>query len=71
METKQKLIRFCILGAVLLALPSAVRADVVLATNNGAISIIPYSCFRGTLIIPSSTNGYPITKSHLINALRV
>ena len=61
MKTKRNLIQFCLLGALLLALPSVVQAQFDFTTNDGTITITEYTGFGGDVIIPDSTNGLPIT----------
>ena len=45
---------------LLLALPAA-RAQFTYTTNNGAITITGYTGPGGDVIIPSMTNGLPVT----------
>ena len=47
--------------ALLLLLPAVAQAQFTFTTNNGAITITGYSGPGGTVIIPSATNGYPVT----------
>ena len=47
--------------AWLLLLPAAVQAQFTFTTNNGAITITGYTGPGGTMIIPDTTNGYPVT----------
>ena len=47
--------------SLLLVLPAAVEAQLTFTTNNGAITITGYTGPAGTVIIPSTTNGYPVT----------
>ena len=56
-----KPVQFCLLGAVLLVLPHLALAQFTYTTNNGAITIVSYTGKPTVLIIPSSTNGYPVT----------
>jgi hypothetical protein len=49
------------LTALVLALPASVRAQFTFTTNNGAITITRYTGSGGAAVIPSSTNGYPVT----------
>lgn len=49
-----------ILAVLLLALPDAVRAQFTFTTNNGAITITGYTGTNSIVIVPSSTNGYPV-----------
>ena len=44
----------------LLALPVVVQAQFTYTTNNGAITITGYTGSGGAVVIPSTTNGYPI-----------
>jgi len=46
---------------LLLALPAAVHAQFTFTTNNGAITITKYTASGGDVIIPDTTNGYPVT----------
>jgi len=50
-----------LLYAVLLAAPGAVNAQFIFTTNNGAINIIGYNGSPGSIVIPATTNGYPVT----------
>jgi hypothetical protein len=43
-------------------LPLAARAQLTYTTNNGAITITGYTGSPTNIVIPASTNGYPITK---------
>jgi len=52
--------RLCLLA--MLALPSAVRAQLSFTTNNGAITITGCTYSTTQVVIPASTNGYPVTK---------
>jgi hypothetical protein len=45
----------------LLALPASVQAQFILTTNNGAITITAYTATNRVVVIPSSTNGFPVT----------
>jgi hypothetical protein len=45
----------------LLALPASVQAQFILTTNNGAITITSYIGTNPVVVIPSSTNGFPVT----------
>ena len=58
MKTGLKLLLSLLL---LLALPAAVQAQFTFTTNNGAITITGYTGSGGSVTIPSSTNGYPVT----------
>src|SRR5712671_6575229 len=61
MQTKRNLIQICLLGGVLLALPAVVQAQFTFTTNNGAITITGYTGSGGAVVIPDTTNGYPVT----------
>src|SRR5260221_2612363 len=63
MKVKRILIQICRLGAVLLALPAKVQADFTFITNNGSITITLYTYGNdsGIVVIPSATNGLPVT----------
>ena len=60
MKTRRNLFQICLLGAGML-LPTAVQAQFTFTTNNGAITITSYTGSGGALIIPDTTNGFPIT----------
>lgn len=60
MKTKLNLFAM-FLGAMLLALPDVVNAQFLFTTNNGAITIQRYTGPGGAVVIPDTTNGYPIT----------
>jgi hypothetical protein len=44
-----------------LALPTVVRAQFTFTANNGAITITGYTGPEGTVVVPSTTNGCPVT----------
>ena len=46
---------------LLVALPAVVQAQLTFITNNGAITITGYTGSPTNLIIPSMTNGCPVT----------
>jgi hypothetical protein len=46
---------------LLLSLPAVVQAQFTFTTNNGAITITDYTGSGGVVVIPSATNGYPVT----------
>ena len=50
-----------LLPLLLLTPPAALEAQFQFVTNNGAITITGYTGPGGAVIIPSSTNGWPIT----------
>ncbi|HUA65096.1 MAG TPA: leucine-rich repeat domain-containing protein [Alphaproteobacteria bacterium] len=52
--------RHCIAAVFLLALPALVQAQFVFTTNNGAITITGYNGPGGVVVIPDTTNGYPV-----------
>jgi hypothetical protein len=56
----RSLIQICTLLAVLL-LPAVGRAQFNFSTNNGAITITAYTGSNNMVVIPSMTNGYPVT----------
>ena len=52
-------LQLCLL--VLLALPTLVQAQFDYITNNGAITITGYDGTDSNVVIPDTTNGYPVT----------
>ena len=55
-------------------LPAAVQAQFTFTTNNGAITITSYTGSGGAVVIPGTTNGYPVTSignSAFFNKFRV
>jgi hypothetical protein len=46
---------------LLLILPAGVQAQFAFTTNNGTITITKYTGSGGTIVIPNSTNGLPVT----------
>jgi hypothetical protein len=46
---------------LLLTLPAVVQAQFTFTTNNGVLTITGYTGPGGAAVIPSSTNGYPVT----------
>jgi len=50
-----------LLSLLLLALPAVTQAQFTFTTNNGAITITGYTGTGGEVIIPGTTNGYPVT----------
>ncbi len=46
---------------LLLVLPGVVQAQFSFTTNNGSITITGYTGTNGTVTIPDTTNGYPVT----------
>jgi hypothetical protein len=47
--------------SALLLLPAVVQAQFTFMTNNGAITITGYTGPGGAVVIPDTTNGYPVT----------
>ena len=45
----------------LLALPAVAQAQFTFTTNSGAITITGYTGPGGAVVIPDTTNGYPVT----------
>ena len=60
MKIKKNLIQLCLLGSLLL-LPAVAQAQLTFTTNNDAITITGYTGSDGTVVIPDTTNGYPVT----------
>jgi hypothetical protein len=60
MKAKRNLIQIFLLVALLLALPAVAQAQFTFTTNDNALTITGYTGAGGALIIPSSTNGYPV-----------
>ena len=60
MKTAPSLFRLCLLVAGLL--PIAVQAQLTYTTNSGSITITGYTGNPTALTIPTSINGYPVTK---------
>ena len=50
-----------LLCAVLFMLPTVLQAQFTFTTNNGTITITEYTGPGGVVVIPSSTNGLPVT----------
>ena len=61
MKAMRNLIQFCLLGILPLALSTVAQAQLLFTTNNGAITITGYTGSPTVLVIPSATNGYPVT----------
>jgi hypothetical protein len=62
MKISRRLMPFCLLWVVLLAMPAAVQAQFNLTTNgDGSINISGYAGSGGTVIIPSTIFGLPVT----------
>jgi hypothetical protein len=60
MNTKRSALLICLLGVVLL-LPAVGQAQFTFTTNNEEITITGYAGSGGAVVIPDSTNGYPVT----------
>lgn len=54
-------IRVFLVALLVLALPLCSWAQFTFTTNNGTITITGYTGFSNNVIIPSTTNGYPVT----------
>lgn len=50
-----------LVAAFLFALSCVVQAQFTCTTNNGAVTITAYAGSGGTVVIPNTTNGYPVT----------
>jgi BspA type Leucine rich repeat region (6 copies) len=61
MNTRRTFIQTSMLGALLLALPGLAQAQLLFTTNNGAITITGFTGSPSIVVIPSATNGYPVT----------
>ena len=59
MKTKRSLIQIWLLCAAML--PAVVQAQFTFTTNNGAITITGYTGTNSIVVIPSTTNGLPVT----------
>ena len=59
MKPGRNLIRIWLLCAAML--PAVAQAQFTFTTNNGAITITSYTGTDGAVVIPSTTNGYPVT----------
>ena len=46
---------------MLLAMPNVSQAQFTFTTNNGAITITGYTGLSGAVVVPDTTNGYPVT----------
>ena len=63
METSfKRLLPPPLLLLLLLTLPAVAQAQFIFTTNNGAITITGYTGPGGAVVIPSRTNGLPVTK---------
>jgi hypothetical protein len=60
---KSKILSTCVGWMILavVATPVALRAQLTFTTNNGAITITGYTGSWGAVVIPDTTNGYPVT----------
>ena len=62
MNIKRNLIRFCLLCALLLALPSVVQAQFTYTTNgDGSLNVSQYTGPGGAVTIPATVTGVPVT----------
>jgi hypothetical protein len=62
MKTIHHLFPFCLLGALLLALPAVVQAQFTFTTNpDGSLNIQQYTGYGGAVVIPATTDGLPVT----------
>ena len=61
MKTYRNLIQIFVAGAMLLALPILMEAQFTYTTNGGAITITGYTGPGGTVTIPGTINGLPVT----------
>jgi hypothetical protein len=59
MKIQRDLVRIWLLCAAML--PALVQAQFVFVTNNGAITIAEYTGSGGAVVIPDTTNGWPVT----------
>jgi hypothetical protein len=59
MKAKRNLIQICLLCVTML--PAGAQAQFNFTTNNGAITITGYTGPSVAVVIPSTTNGYPVT----------
>jgi hypothetical protein len=59
MKTRRNLIQTWLLCAAML--PAVAHAQFTFTTNNGAITITKYTGPGGAVIVPGTTNGYPVT----------
>ena len=59
MKIKKNLIQLCLLCAAML--PAVAQAQLTFTTNNDAITITGYTGSDGTVVIPDTTNGYPVS----------
>jgi hypothetical protein len=62
MKSERNPVQTRLLAAVLLMLTYALQAQFAFTTNNGAITITGYTGTNTTVIIPSTTNGYPVNR---------
>src|SRR5215467_5331358 len=49
-----------LMGFLVLTVPGELKAQFTFTTNNGAITITGYAGSGGNVVIPASTNGYPV-----------
>jgi len=60
-HTRHPNIIVLLVALLVLALPLCGWAQFSFITNNGAITITGYTGSGGNVVIPSTTNGYPVT----------
>ena len=58
---KTNILTAVLAALLLLSVPTTAQAQFNFTTNNGAITITKYTGLGGDVIIPSTTNGYPVT----------
>ena len=58
---QKKLLCVMVLGLLGLLAPGMVRAQLTFEINNGSITITGYTGTGGDVVIPSATNGLPVT----------
>lgn len=61
MKAKSLLLHAILLLLILLALAPTARGQFAFTTNNGAITITSYNGSGGVVVIPGTTNGFPVT----------
>src|SRR5512140_3443470 len=55
-------LKLTLLPVLLLALPAVVKAQFNYTTNNGEITITLYTGAGGTVVIPDTIDGWPVTR---------
>jgi hypothetical protein len=61
MKSNRSLMPTFLLGAALLLLPVAARAQFIYTTNNGAMTIVQYTGSGGDVVIPNTVGALPVT----------